>query len=397
LPSENQSVLRFSIEESVWFQKGQEVEELVSISIDPDIMIQEYEQYVTIRGALLLTGEYRIDEEGHEAVDDREFTTVRLVQDVTTREDGISELKHRFPVDITIPKNRIQSLDDIYVSIESFDYELPEKHHLQLIADLSISGIYGNQQSVPKVGAEEEDEIFARNESEYGIEEQNSIDMENNDFHEGAYEENEEDTDLFSPFEAVARREVYHEDLYELPEKEESSPQIELKGRSEAKEKEVLQEETNPQVELKGRNEEKETVRVHQEKQYTDQLSQEKVELYHHIDNDKKYEYHNAGFETESKSDAHSDGMEHDRTEEETSMKRDENALYLTKIFTKEKEEDFSKLKMCIVQQGESIENIAQRYEISVQQLLRMNNLTNEHDVTVGQILYIPIPASSNR
>jgi stage VI sporulation protein D len=377
LTTENESVLRFSIEESVWFQKGQEVEELVSISIDPDIVIQEYEQYVTIRGSLLLTGEYRIDEESQLGVDDREFTAVRLVQDVTTREDGISELKHRFPVDITIPKNRIQSLDDIYVSIDSFDYELPAKHHLQLIADLSISGIYGNQQSVPKVGAEEEDEVFARNESDEEVEVQNSFENENNDVNEYAYDENEENSDLFSPFEAVARREVYHEDLYELPEREESSPQIDFKGRSEAKEKERIQQDE------------------------PEQLPQEKVDLYNLIGNDKKLDDQNASFETEYQSFSHSNELENNRTEEDhekqTNTNRDENALYLTKIFTKQNEEDFSKLKMCIVQQGESIETIAERYDISVQQLLRTNNLTDELDVTVGQILYIPIPAATKR
>jgi len=45
----NQSCLRFSLEESVWFQRGQEVAELISISLDPDITIQENDQYVTIK------------------------------------------------------------------------------------------------------------------------------------------------------------------------------------------------------------------------------------------------------------------------------------------------------------------------------------------------------------
>ncbi|MFZ7945582.1 hypothetical protein [Neobacillus sp. 19] len=59
LSQENQSCLRFSLEESLWFRKGQEVEELISISLDPDITIQENDQYVTIRGSLELTGEYK--------------------------------------------------------------------------------------------------------------------------------------------------------------------------------------------------------------------------------------------------------------------------------------------------------------------------------------------------
>ncbi|MCS0542711.1 stage VI sporulation protein D, partial [Aeromonas veronii] len=138
--------LRFSVEESVWFQKGQEVSELISISLDPDIVIQEHDQYVSIRGALQLTGEYRIDE-NHSEEEERDFASVRLVNEVITREDGISELNHRFPVDITIPQDRVQSLDDVYVSIETFDYEIPKRGCLHIIADLAISGIQGVTQS----------------------------------------------------------------------------------------------------------------------------------------------------------------------------------------------------------------------------------------------------------
>ncbi len=70
MSQENQSCLRFSLEESLWFRKGQEVEELVSISLDPDITIQENDQYVTIRGSLELTGEYKSDEESDENEDE---------------------------------------------------------------------------------------------------------------------------------------------------------------------------------------------------------------------------------------------------------------------------------------------------------------------------------------
>ncbi|MCY8455011.1 peptigoglycan-binding protein LysM, partial [Bacillus spizizenii] len=46
--------LQFSVEESICFQKGQEVSELLSISLDPDIRVQEVNDYVSIRGSLEL-------------------------------------------------------------------------------------------------------------------------------------------------------------------------------------------------------------------------------------------------------------------------------------------------------------------------------------------------------
>ena len=60
MPQNNR--LQFSVEESICFQKGQEVSELLSISLDPDITVQEVNDYVSIRGSLELTGEYNIDQ-----------------------------------------------------------------------------------------------------------------------------------------------------------------------------------------------------------------------------------------------------------------------------------------------------------------------------------------------
>lgn len=145
---EHQSFLRFSLEESVWFQRGQEVAELVSISLDPNITIVENDQYVAIRGSLELTGEYvRIKEDGLETEED--ISAPKFIQSVEEREEGICEFTHRFPVDITIPNNRIQSINDIGVTVDSFDYAVPERSCLRLAAELTISGLYGEQQNVP--------------------------------------------------------------------------------------------------------------------------------------------------------------------------------------------------------------------------------------------------------
>jgi len=71
-----------------------------------------------------------------------------------------------------------------------------------------------------------------------------------------------------------------------------------------------------------------------------------------------------------------------------------ENALYLTKMLSDKEGEAYSKLRMCIVQEGESLDVIAKRYSIEVSQLKRMNRLKDE-TVSDGQILYIPVRQSS--
>lgn len=56
MAADQHTSLRFSLKESVWFQKGQEVEELLSISLDPDVEIEELDYEVIVRGQLDLTG-----------------------------------------------------------------------------------------------------------------------------------------------------------------------------------------------------------------------------------------------------------------------------------------------------------------------------------------------------
>ncbi|QJC93322.1 LysM peptidoglycan-binding domain-containing protein [Bacillus velezensis] len=137
--------LQFSVEESICFQKGQEVSELLSISLDPDIRVQEVNDYVSIKGSLELTGEYNIDHSSHFEELDREM---RHVEEVRAREDGTAELIHCFPVDITIPKNKVSHLNDVFVFIDAFDYQLTDSRILTIQADLAIEGLL--EESEPK-------------------------------------------------------------------------------------------------------------------------------------------------------------------------------------------------------------------------------------------------------
>ncbi|WP_146277261.1 LysM peptidoglycan-binding domain-containing protein [Bacillus amyloliquefaciens] len=137
--------LQFSVEESICFQKGQEVSELLSISLDPDIRVQEVNDYVSIKGSLELTGEYNIDHSSHFEELNSEL---RHVEEVRAREDGTAELIHCFPVDITIPKNKVSHLNDVFVFIDAFDYQLTDSRILTIQADLAIEGLL--EESEPK-------------------------------------------------------------------------------------------------------------------------------------------------------------------------------------------------------------------------------------------------------
>ncbi|PGK34274.1 stage VI sporulation protein D [Bacillus anthracis] len=313
--------LRFSLKESVWFQKGQEVEELLSISLDPDVEIEELDHEVIVRGQLDLTGEY-VARQDDSAYSLRDLSPAKSIDYVETREDGVNELVHSFPLEISIPRNRVKVIEELYVSIEEFDYELKENGCLQLLADISITGLCDEE----RIEDEEEETAYAELEVDSVQEDENRPTPY---LEEPAYKESDEWEDYaFEPFQLEERKEQEVE--------EEEIEEHEFVAREEEKE-------TTPQFELFGRKDFKKEKAKKQEEQ-----------------------------------------------EEETYSQRDENALYLTKLFTKEPEEEFTKLRMYFVQEGDTIESVAERYETSVQNLYRVNQ-TEDIYLTTGQIIYIPV------
>lgn len=425
--------LRFSVEESVWFQKGQEVSELISISLDPDIVIQEHDQYVSIRGALQLTGEYRIDE-NHSEKKERDFTSVRLVNEVITREDGVSELNHRFPVDITIPQDRVQSLDDVYVSIETFDYEIPKRGCLQIIADLAISGIQGVTQA-PKEDAVQETikqevqaPVVAEQEAEEGLELVRSIPPEEEtEVEVQAVSEQVEEEKTQEQVEVVLQEKdevVLHREAQEKVQveaqddiKSEAKDDVQVEAREEAqveKQPEVIavneqqneEEDTDLFVpfEVEARKEAYQEHEVHEEEEVVDVVEAIEEEVHAVLtpsievkarhDNQLSFGSDNPN-KKNSTAVQEKDAVKEQREEKiDEPSKRSENDLLLTKIFGRDEVDDHTTMKICIVQHGDTLEKISERYDISVQQLVRVNSL-NTDSVSEGQLLYIPVQANS--
>lgn len=313
------SMLRFSIEEAIAFRREHHVDQLLSISLQPTITIEEQEDYVYIRGVLELSGEYIKREEDGEDVET--FELGRYIEQVRMHDEETGEFLHQFPIDVTVPKERVDDLEQVYVLIESFDYDL-RKNELRLIAEVAIHGIQMDDDR------EDEEEWDAYN------------------------------ADDFEPFEAVARQEVYEE------EKEEQETIVNVPTFYMLHEEQVADndEHKEERIDVQGEHEEEQ------------------------VDTQK-------GYEEEQESKREETSFQLELKGRETNEKRNENALYLTKLFGKNEEQAFARLKICIVQQGDSLDKIAERYDVSVQQLLRTNHLESGADVHEGQLLYIPTPS----
>jgi stage VI sporulation protein D len=388
LSQEQQSCLRFSLEEAVWFKKGQEVEELLSISLDPHITIQEQEQYVLIRGTLDLTGEYLPSGSNEEDQDNwYDFhQNGKYVHHVEFREKGECEFTHSFPVDVTIPKNRIANMNEIDVYVDSFDYVVPENACLKLNADLTISGIYGEQQvqasfelaedqviepvyrSAPAAEVfqetEEEETFDELNEPEYEIdrgEEEAEVEIEVETevvVDEELYEDDgeEEDEDTYEPFTVEGRRAPEEEEEVIIP--------ISYEAKKES-----------PPV-FSYDEDEFQYARGEQQIEFEEEESPEVVQM---IENEAAMEE-----DEESSSSPDAKGKKKPLFKKKTEM------ISLTDFFARKDEGRAAKMKVCIVQQGETLELIADKYELSIPQLLRVNHLEAHQDVTEGQVLYIP-------
>ncbi|MBU8879582.1 stage VI sporulation protein D [Bacillus sp. FJAT-29790] len=442
MSQESPSCLRFSLEESVWFQKGQEVSELISISLDPDIMIQENDQYVTIQGSLELTGEYKRTEIGT-SDDERTFTAPKFIQVIEEREEGTCEFTHYFPVDITIPNNRIQSIHDIDVAVESFDYVFPEKSCMRLTAHLTISGLYGEQQHIPSFEVYDDRELEQATQAvdfEYEQDEQLYDDEESGEFEnntesasfEAPVRESRTESPSIEPVFAEARTEspsiesVFAETRTESPffesiveEAKIESPTLEAQDDVEDREEIYVPFEAvarkRPEAEVENQEKQPDKFDVHFEPEisFSAQRNEKKQpsakEIYKMAEMSESEEspvqevkvevevkveekvYHEE--ESSEHEEKHKKIKKEESSDKEMKQKKQakKKSMSLTEFFARKAEDEVAKLKVCIVQNGDTVDIIAERYDIAVQQLLRVNQLEINQDIYEGQVLYIPV------
>ncbi|WP_258523421.1 stage VI sporulation protein D [Rossellomorea marisflavi] len=384
-----QSSLRFSLEESIWFKKGQEVEELLSISLDPHITIQEQEQYILIRGSLDLSGEYlpssvRDDDEAYE-VDEILEASGKYVQMVESREKGELEFIHCFPVDVTIPKNRIENLEDIDVYVEAFDYAVPENACIRLNADLTITGIFGEQQVQTPVEEELYEPMYRAVDTMEEVEAEEAADVTMEtvvpDYIEEPPREEEYDVFSLSP--------VYDE-VEDEEEQEETEPFV-LEGRVTPEEEEIpvqIQYESFPEPEAMR------SEKVFELPEHELSESSEDQSYQHYVQESVQppvqlpvQEVMEAEEEEEEES---SSSSEVEAAKKTKGKKKKYESISLTDFFARKEEERGATLRVCIVQDGDTLDSIAEKYELTIPQLLRVNQLEANQDVYGGQVLYIP-------
>jgi len=111
--------LRFDIYERVHLPDDvAAIEELEEIELVPHMQALPQDEQVLLRGHLLLSGVYR-----------------------SQGSAGLSQLEHWIPVEIALPLNRIQSVEELAVEIDNFDVDLLTTRSLNVTGVLALRGL----------------------------------------------------------------------------------------------------------------------------------------------------------------------------------------------------------------------------------------------------------------
>ncbi|MGY0693170.1 stage VI sporulation protein D [Virgibacillus sp. FSP13] len=367
--SNDQAVFSFELNESLYFERGQEVSEIMGIALDPEISIQAFHEYISIRGVIELRGEYvkaDADEQADNVDELDDYHARRYVERVMDTEDGETEFSHRFPVEISVPTYRVGDLDEVTVSIDSFDYELPDSNQLKFTSTIAIHGI-SEQEESPRDEIEETDYQLETDQTfEFDIKESEDLDMptklESVDYSntptlsDGLVET--DSPDRWKNKKSQSFAEFFKKD----PEQESDSPYVESSTADSYQ--------ASPNV-----NDDVDSPDLYE--------SRESEESKIQLNSGQNQERHD--------SDKSSDQLESSDNQENRDNQDElvKDVGYLSDMF-RDDEEHFSRMRMCIVQENDTLETIADRYKLSALQLAKQNRLADD-TLSEGQLLYIPV------
>lgn len=387
----NQGPIKFQIREEMWLDHNARSAEIASLSLEPEVEVLEESGLVMIKGYLNLSGRYDAFDEEDKALDvdadnfveQLHFQPMNMDQRELYEKEHRGRISKRFPVDITVPQDKVKDINQVFVQVSHFDYNFEDGHRLQIEADVEISGIQSDR---------EQDVVVEKRNGELRA---------------------ERAAEVYAPFAVSATR----EEQDSRPDEMAAEAQVERDG-------EVYQDATATQKDEEN-NTEEETSMNHRHEQYeeaytatptdedrptpvndvsTEETVQEDPELHaekleaaelvevdeapSHVEEDENVIQLFDKREVQTKFHAA-------KSEEEDVITGDDESkttAFLSQLMASKDEEDASstiRVTMCIAQKDESLEDIAERYALKVTDIMRFNSLQTQ-EIKQGQIIYIP-------
>lgn len=336
MSSNQYSPIRFQVQESIWLDHHSRAAEITSLELEPEVDVVDEGGLINIRGSLVLTGRFETAEEEDEEsldlessslADQLHFQPLRVEQKEIYQKEHRGKIEKRFPVDVTVPSNKVDDLEDVYMQVDQFDYTISEGHRLNIQAEVLITGVRTESNTLPLTF----DVAAAREERE----------------------EKEEVPEEEVPEEEVAEEEVLEEEVLEEEARYETAS-------------EVVQDESRVEDEDHEHESEKGIPIFNQEIRTNFQSAP-------------------------SEEDTYEEDEEGEPAEKEERVEQSKTTGFLEQLMSGKDEEEkgVTRLRVCIVQRDESLDIIADRYEIQVQEIMRTNRLETEQ-ISQGQLLYIP-------
>ncbi|WP_208590373.1 stage VI sporulation protein D [Gracilibacillus suaedae] len=150
-----QEAFTFNIHEAIAFDKDQLIQEMLGIGLEPVISMEEIGNTLSIRGVMELKGEYIKSDAPRES--EVRQTDATFVERVESLSDEVNEFFHKFLIDVSIPMERIPSLDEVSIEVDHFDYTLVSANEMAIEATLAIQGI---EEPQVETGIQEEEDTL---------------------------------------------------------------------------------------------------------------------------------------------------------------------------------------------------------------------------------------------
>lgn len=363
----NEGRLTFELKERIPLEeRSEDISTIRNVEVIPEIeMVAEYASY-RIRGFLIFTGEYET-----KRVDDVNQPYL-LDKSVHYNKKQVRTIHYRIPVDISIPADRVDE-EGIVMEITSLDYELVEPYHLLVITSVDLIGL---RNEVGMVNEVEKNAHWDRvDQYEYQAVDLDEEKEEKGQAFDFADEEEEQRTELLIEAYPVSEREDHPssplgeaEEPHDLTEEQDDRPELEVENEAEALEK---REEENEEL-------------------ADAELSQEDEETFAYVEEEREPEVKvSISQKPASRSQEIEDFSSPDAHSEHGDSVQNNSARFLSQ-FLKNKEESKTQIKICLVQPGESLEEIANRYSVSQDEILSFNRLSYGSNIG-GKVLKIPV------
>jgi stage VI sporulation protein D len=354
---ENGSPVRFHLEEHVKLKEKIRETDIISLDVEPEVEVIEQDQLVMIKGDLVLSGHFQLPDtqrngEEQDRTDQMHAPPFQGEEEEQDRQ-SVWSVTERFPIDITVPAHKVSRLDDVYISVEQLDYIIDDHDRLTIEVEIALLGVEN--------GIKIDRDWVEQNEGEGQAE---------------AAQEEENDS---------------------APEKEMSLDQ----ETSADQDHRLSENRAGPPMEEEGSFEQRSSTSWSEDEQTPEQnqISNEGPEVHFRESVSDAYaEEETSPIDSENREEAAQEKVESSAQEEDESSDQQESSKlsqkvvsFLSKLMAVKEQEAPQKatLKLCIVQKNETLEQIAERYQVSIDEIIRFNRLPSEQ-ISPGDIMYIP-------